>query len=275
VKIRDGWFVVPRPVPHPALRLFCFPFAGGGALVYRDWSEHVPLGVEVCAVQLPGREGRFKERPYTRLADLVQSLVPAFMTQTQLPYVFFGHSMGALVAFEVARELRRRNQPGPQLLMVSGCRGPQRRDPDPPIYDLPEADFVEEIRKLNGTPEAVLENQELLQLLIPVLRADFQVCETYEYLQDKPLSCPMAAFGGTEDADVSHEDVAAWSDETTASFTQRMFPGNHFYLLDQPAPLIQQVIAHLTGCLGQPPAAATRASRGGVASATPSGELSA
>lgn len=243
--------------------------------MYRDWCEHVPRGVEVCAVQLPGREGRFKERPYTRLADLVQGLVPAFTTQTQVPYVFFGHSMGALVAFEVARELRRRNQPGPQLLMASGCRGPQRRDPDPPIHALPEAEFVEEIRKLNGTPEAVLGNQELLQLLIPVLRADFEVCETYECLPETPLSCPVAAFGGTEDEDVSHEDVAAWSHETTASFTQRMFPGDHFYLLDQPVPLMQQVIAQLTGCLDQPPAATTRASSGGVASAASSRDASA
>ena len=273
--MRDGWFVVHRPVLNPVLRLFCFPFAGGGALVYRDWSEHVPRGVEVCAVQLPGREGRFKERPYTRLADLVQGLVPAFTTHSQLPSVFFGHSMGALVAFEVARELRRRQQRGPELLMVSGCRGPQRRDTDPPIHDLPEPDFVEEIRKLNGTPEAIFGNQELLQLLLPVLRADFEVCETYAYQEEKPLSCPVAAFGGTEDEDVSPEDVAAWSHETTASFTQRMFPGDHFYLLDQPVPLMQQVIAQLTGCLDQPPTATTRASSGGVASPASSSDASA
>lgn len=273
MKIRDGWFAVYRPVRHPLLRLFCFPFAGGGTLAFREWPDQLPPEVEVCAIQLPGREGRFKERPYTRLADLVQDLAAAFTTYSPLPYAFFGHSMGALVAFELARELRRRHQPGPELLMVSGCRGPQLRDPDPPIHDLPELDFLEEIRKLNGTPEAVLGNRELLQLLMPLLRADFEMCETYQYLEETPLACPLVAFGGTEDPDLPREDIAAWSHETAGSFALRMFPGDHFYLLDRPAALMGQVSTHLMSCLDQPPAGATR--RDGAASTTSSREASA
>jgi medium-chain acyl-[acyl-carrier-protein] hydrolase len=157
--------------------------------------------------------------------------------------------MGALVAFALARELRRRHQFGPELLMVSGHRAPHRPDPDPPLHNLPEHDFVQEIRKLNGTPDAVLENQELLQLLIPVLRADFEVCETFEYVEEQPLACPIAAFSGTEDTELTHDDIAAWSHETTGSFSLQMFAGDHFYLLDRPAALMRSVSDCLTDCL--------------------------
>ena len=247
MKIRDSWFAVHRPVLQPALRLFCFPFAGGGALAYRDWCDALSPDVELCGVQLPGRESRFKEQPYTRLADLARDLAGALDPYAQVPFAFFGHSMGALVAFALARELRRRNQPGPELLMVSGRRAPQQPDPDPPIHALPEPSFLEELRELNGTPEAVFENKELLQLLIPILRADFAVCETYEYVHEDPLTCPIVAYGGIQDPDVSREDIAAWAYQTSGSFTLRMFPGDHFYLLDRSTSLLQYVIAQLDG----------------------------
>jgi medium-chain acyl-[acyl-carrier-protein] hydrolase len=254
MKIRDTWFAVPRPVTGPALRLFCFPFAGGGAQAFRAWPDHLPPAVEVCAVQLPGREGRFKEEARSRLADLVGELRGAIAPHTDVPFAFFGHSMGALIAFALARELRRMDAPGPELLMVSGRRAPQRPDPDPPIHALPEKDFLREIRELNGTPEAVLRNDELLQLLIPILRADFAVCETYEYTPEAPLTCPIAAFGGIEDADVPREDIAAWSHQTTSSCSLRMFPGGHFYLLDQ-GPLLLREVSRQLDRLAQAPSA--------------------
>ena len=245
MRTRDTWFAVHRPVVQPVLRLFCFPFAGGSAVAFRDWSNALPADIEVCGVQLPGRESRFKEEPYTRIDDLVRDVAGALSRRTEVPFAFFGHSMGALVAFVLARELRRRHQTGPELLMVSGRRAPQRPDPDPPIHALPEHEFLDEIRQLNGTPEAVFQNEELLQLLIPVLRADFAVCETYEYQEEEPLTCPIAAFGGIHDPDVSREDIAAWSHQTRGLFNLQMFPGDHFYLLDRSTTLLQQVTAQL------------------------------
>lgn len=242
---RSKWFVVPRRVPRPAMRLFCFPFAGGGARAFQAWPDHLPRDVEVWAVQLPGREGRFKEPPYVRLADLVADLVDAIAPHTDIPHALFGHSMGALVAFTLARQLRRARLRGPELLLVSGRRAPQRPDTDPPIHALPDQEFLQEIRELNGTPEAVLQNEELLQLLIPLLRADFAVCETYEYETDAPLNCPIAAFGGTDDQDVSRDDLAAWSEQTTSSSSHLMFPGDHFYLLNGVAPLLKEISRHL------------------------------
>jgi len=234
------------------LRLFSFPFAGGGARAFSDWPGRLPSEVELFAAQLPGREGRFKESPYNRLVDLVRDLAAAIAPHTDVPYAFFGHSMGALVAFSLARELRRMAAPGPQLLMVSGRRAPQLPDSDPPIHALPEEEFLQEIRELNGTPEAVLQNQELLQLLLPILRADFAVCETYQYVPDAPLSCPIIAFGGTEDPDAPEEDIAAWSHQTTGTYRQRMFPGDHFYLLDQGAPLLQEISRQLVRLAASP-----------------------
>jgi medium-chain acyl-[acyl-carrier-protein] hydrolase len=241
----NKWFVVLRRVPRPAMRLFCFPFAGGGARAFQTWPEYLPRDVELWVAQLPGREGRFKEAAYTRLTDLVADLVGAIAPHTDVPHALFGHSMGALVAFTLARELRRAGLREPELLMVSGRRAPQRPDPDPPIHALPEKEFLDEIRELNGTPEAILRNEELLQLLIPLLRADFAVCETYEYVSDAPLDCPIVAFGGTEDPDVSQEDLAAWSEQTTSSSSHQMFPGDHFYLLDGIASLLKEISRHL------------------------------
>ena len=242
---RDKWFAVPRRISRPALRLFCFPFAGGGARAFQAWPDLLPREVELWVAQLPGREGRFSERAYTRLPDLVADLVRAFAPHTDGPYSLFGHSMGALIAFALARELRRAGLRGPELLMVSGCRAPQRRDTDPPMHTLPDQEFLEEIRALNGTPEAVLQNEELLQLLIPLLRADFAVCETYEYVQEAPLDCPIVAFGGDEDAEVSLEDLAAWSEQTTRGSSHQMFPGDHFYLLGDNGPLLKAISAQL------------------------------
>ena len=242
---RTKWFAVPRRVPRPALRLFCFPFAGGGSRAFQAWPDHLPRDVELWVAQLPGREGRFKEQAYTRLPDLITDLVAAIAPHTDVPHAMFGHSMGALVAFTLTRELRRAGMRGPELLMVSGRRAPQRPDTDPPIHALPEKEFLEEIRELNGTPEAILRNEELLQLLIPLLRADFAVCETYEYVSEAPLACPIVAFGGADDPDVSHEDLAAWSEQTTSSSSHQIFPGDHFYLLDGIAPLLKEVSRYL------------------------------
>lgn len=254
MRVRDKWFGFPRLVPSPLLRLFCFPYAGGGASIFRNWPDLLPPSVEVCGIQLPGREGRFKEATYTRLPDLVRTLSEALVPYTDVPYVFFGHSMGALIAFSVARELRRNKQAEPSLLVVSGHRAPQRPRSRPPIHDLPDEEFLKEIRDLDGTPEAVLEDEELLKLLMPVLRADFAVCETFEYATEPPLDCPIAAFGGIHDREISREDVAAWSRQTTSSHSVQMFPGGHFFLLEHRDRLLVELSRRLDPMVaGKPP----------------------
>lgn len=228
--VGGNWIARPRPNSQAGLRLFCFPYSGAGASVFYPWSDVLPATVEVYPVQFPGRETRLAEPPFTRLAPLVQAAAQALLPYLDRPFAFFGHSLGALVSFELVRHLRRQRGPGPVHLFVSGHDAPQIPDCNPPIHNLPEPEFVEKLRRLNGMSEEVLENAELMQLLLPILRADFAVCETYRYEADRPLDCPISAFGGLQDAYVSRENLEAWRAQTDNSFSLRLFPGDHFYL---------------------------------------------
>jgi len=212
------------------MRMFCFPYAGGGASIYRGWGALLPADIEVCPVQFPGRESRMRDKPFDRSGPMVQAAVEALQPYMNLPFVFFGHSMGAMLGFEVSRELRRRGQAQPLHLFVSGRRAPQMPAREEPIYDLPEPEFLVKLKELNGTPEEVLQHAELMNLLIPILRADFAVNETYPYTEEEPFDFGISAFGGLGDEDVTREDVAAWQDHTRGRFRMRMLPGDHFFI---------------------------------------------
>jgi len=230
-----------RPNPDAELRLFCFPYAGASAAIYRGWHQKLPAAVEVRAVELPGRGTRLREKPFLGLLPLVEHLGEALEPYLDRPFVFFGHSMGALIAFELSRLLRREGRTLPVHLFVSGHRAPHLPSKHRPIHSLPEREFVQELRNLEGTPEAVLENEELMELLSPVLRADFSVCETYYYHDEEPLSCPITAFGGTEDTDVDRSMLEPWKLHTTGAFRLHMLPGNHFFLQTSEAQLLRLV----------------------------------
>jgi medium-chain acyl-[acyl-carrier-protein] hydrolase len=198
--------------------------------VYRGWAASLPADLEVCPVQLPGRESRMREEPFRRCDEMVPAIADALLPHMDMPFVFFGHSMGGLIGFELARELRRRGRPLPLQLLVSGRRAPQLPAREKPIHDLPEPEFLVELRQLNGTPEEVLQHEELMRLLIPLLRADFSVNETYAYTEEKPFDFGVSAFGGLSDEEVTREDVEAWRTHTQGRFRMRMLPGDHFFL---------------------------------------------
>jgi len=237
----NRWFVRHRPRPQAALRLYCLPHAGGGPLLFRQWSDSLPSSVEVCAVQLPGREARFSEPAFTRWQPLVDALADAVAAANDRPFALFGHSMGALLAFELARRLRRLGQPEPAYLLVSGYAAPHLGLDRPPAHALPEAEFRAELRARNGTPTVVLENDEMMRLFSPLLRADFAVCETYTYQSEPPLGCPCAAFGGLRDPLVTPERLLAWKELTDASFESLLLPGDHFFPATCQALLLEQV----------------------------------
>lgn len=243
----DTWVSRSKPNPQASLRLFCFPYAGGAALTFRTWSNSLPMAFEVCPVELPGRGKRITSAPFTRLQPLVQAIAQALLPHLDKPFAFFGHSMGGLVSFELARLLRKKYGLNPAHLFVSGYRAPQVPDPDPPIRALPEPEFLEELRRLNGTPEAVLENAELMQLLLPALRADFAAIETYVYTPESPLDCPITAFGGLQDREVSCDDLKAWREQTNAAFSLKMLPGDHFFLHSAQPLLLQSLSQELYG----------------------------
>lgn len=212
------------------MRLFCFPYAGGAAHVFRDWAKFLPVTVEVCAVQFPGKGTRLKDKPYTDAKALTEAAVSALLAEFDRSFVFFGHSMGALICFEMARYLRQIQSTQPLHLFVSGCGAPQTQGRRELTYNLPEPEFRKKLDQLSGTPQEVLEHPDLMELLLPSLRADFAVVETYKYLHQPPLECSIEAFGGWQDATVKRETVEAWREQTTASFSYHMLPGNHFFL---------------------------------------------
>lgn len=240
---QSSWFLIPRPVARPRLRLFCFSYAGGNASTYREWHRQLPADVEVCSVQLPGRGSRFREKALTDLNALLSALIVEIARYTDTPYAFFGHSMGAQVAFELSRCIRDKGLNQPAFLIVSGRRAPQKQKKSRPIYNLPEAEFREEIRRLNGTPAEALNNPELMDLVSPILRADFQLIETWQYLPSDPIDVPVMALGGVKDNQVSLDDLEDWSKVTKGPFSLELFSGDHFFI-NQVTDALLNTISH-------------------------------
>ncbi|MFJ7781026.1 thioesterase II family protein [Streptomyces yangpuensis] len=211
-------------------RLFCFPFAGGGASAYREFARKFPDEIEVCPVQLPGREDRLGEAPLTSLKELVDRIVPAVTAHREIPYAFFGHSMGSLISFELTRRLAQDGFPLPRQLFVSAHRAPHLEDPEPPLYDLPQDEFVENVKRFSATPDGVFLDPELREIFLPILRADFTVCDTYVYEPGRLMPCPITVLGGEGDDTVSAAELDAWRKHTSGKFSTQLFPGGHFYL---------------------------------------------
>jgi medium-chain acyl-[acyl-carrier-protein] hydrolase len=256
----DRWLPRPRRGGDQPVRLFCLPYAGGGASIYRRWSEDFPPGIDVCPIHLPGRESRLMEPAFTDVAPLVASLAEALVPYLDRPFALFGHSMGGLIGFELTRHLARAGQPTPAHLFVSASRAPHlpRRGDD--IHELSDAAFIDAVRRMAGTPERVLQVPELVQLMLPGLRADFELVETYRYGAGEPLAGPISAFGGVGDDMVDRADLSSWAEQTSGPFALRMLPGNHFFLGDPVArPAVIQVLAReLAPLAGASPALAAR-----------------
>ena len=197
--------------------------------MFQQWRSSLPDTIEVCPVQLPGRGYRMSEPRFTSLGPLVASLAEEMGEYLDRPSAFFGHSMGALVSFELARLLRRNRKREPVHLFISGCDAPQWHSLKP-IYDLPEPELIEELRHMNGTPQEVLDHAELMELMLPIIRDDLSVCQTYAYSPEPPLSCDITAFGGRQDPGVSEAAVNGWREQTTGNFAMQMIEGDHFFI---------------------------------------------
>ena len=241
--------IYPKPNPQSRMRLFCFPYAGSTAAVFRSWAQSLPAEIELCAVQYPGRGSRLAEPLGEAVVEVMNEIYPDLQPFLTKPFAFFGHSMGALISYEFARRLQREQQQGPFQLFVSGCSAPHVRMFDEITYNLPEPEFLAELRRLQGTPEEVLDNAELMQLMMPIIRADFKASQTYTYDPGPPLECPIRAFGGLKDEMVPREEVEAWSEHTAGSFRAQMLPGDHFFLNTSQSLLTriiaQELITHL------------------------------
>ncbi len=219
---------IPQPRSH--VRLFCFPYAGGGSSGYYPWAREISSEIELCLVQLPGREDRWHETPFTRMEPLIEAMAQALEPYMDVPFAFYGHSLGALISFELARYLRRQQAPEPLRLLVSACHAPQLPMRDEPMSQLPEAEFIQALRRFNGTPESILQDPEMLKLLLPLLRADLALYETYTYVPEEPLNLPVSAYGGLNDFRATRDEVEAWKTQTKDAFIFRMYAGDHFFI---------------------------------------------
>jgi medium-chain acyl-[acyl-carrier-protein] hydrolase len=229
-KSQSRWFENLPGGRDGALRLYCFPYAGGSAQVFRGWQRHFAPQAALSLASLPGRATRIGEPPFRQYKPLITALADAIIPEIPPAFAFWGHSMGAVISFELARELRRRGQPVPIALFLSGRGAPQIPDPDPPVFNLPDPEFIAELRRLNGTPRELLDSPELKELFLPTIRADFELVETYEYEPESPLTCNICVYGGLQDAHVPAANLKEWQKQTSGAFKVRMFPGDHFYI---------------------------------------------
>ena len=227
------WIACRLPLLDAQLRLICFSHAGGGASVFRTWANLLqPHQIELCAIQLPGRESRFKEQAYSDLEQLLDQLTDVLAPFSDLPCAFFGHSMGGLLAFALAQRWQRMYA-DLRHVIVSAATPVWLEETEPPIHLLPDAEFLHEVVRLNGIPDGVLENQELMSLILPTLRADFALCAQAATMPMAPLNCPLSVYIGTEDPSVEPDGLALWRQQTRKRFRFRKFPGDHFYLWPQ------------------------------------------
>lgn len=249
--ISDGTrWARPYPARHPApaLRLFCFPYAGAGASVFRDWRLPEDLGVELWAVQPPGRENRRNEPSIRRMPVLVRSCADELAPLLEdTPYAFFGHSMGALVAFELARLRQSRGERLPVHLFLSAHRAPDRPPKRGPVSTLPDDEFLERLLEMVGSSRTAVVDLDLLLMLAPMIRADLELCEHYRYRPGPPLATPMTCFAAIDDSEVDVPDVAAWQLYTTGAFRLHTYTGGHTFLRDHAAQLCAEMGAAIAG----------------------------
>ncbi|MBR8834644.1 MAG: thioesterase [Stigonema ocellatum SAG 48.90 = DSM 106950] len=234
------WFLPPVGAKR-ALRVFAFPFAGGSAATFRDWQAGLDPGISLHAVQLPGRGARFAEPPMVSLPVLVNAVCDAIQQGGSQPFAFFGHSLGALVAFEVSRRLQARGLPLPVRLFVSGCQAPRYRSPPEGLSRLSDDRLIAELRHYDGTPQEVLAHRELMDLLLPMIRADFGLVDDYRYSEAPPLPMPLTVLAGRQDRIDRPEQVSGWAEESSQDCQVAWFDGGHFFLIPERAAVLARI----------------------------------
>lgn len=231
------------PQAAPKLRLICFAYAGGNARMYAPWQQELGPDIEVCAVQLPGRGTRRDEVPFTSLAELVDTLAHILHPKDDIPFVFFGHSLGALISFELARHFARHELRMPARLIVSAANAPGKRNAPRGLHTMDDDGLIAELKAFNGTPPAVMKYRELLLMALPMIRADFAVSETYRYQAGPALEIPITVLAGRLDPLTSPAQINAWADETSAACDVHWFDGDHFFINDEEAAVLSLIRA--------------------------------
>lgn len=242
------WLIRPAPRARPACRLVCLPHAGAGPSVFFDWPELLAPAIELCAVQLPGHGTRIAEPAHRDIRALTAALYAALEPVLDVPVALFGHSMGALVAFELAREARRRGGPQPVWLFASAYPAPQLPWTGPQLHAASDAEFLAGLAVWYPMQDPV--EREVMAELLPVLRADFELCERYEYVPEPPLAVPISAFGGISDPEIPRPAITAWQAQAAGPFQARMIPGDHLFYRSAASRLLRVIDKELASLSG-------------------------
>jgi surfactin synthase thioesterase subunit len=245
----ERWFPFTPADLEPSARLFCVPHGGSGAGAFQQWPSLVPGEIEVVPVALPGRERRFREPSATSVEELASALLhPLLHRAGSVPFAILGHSLGALVAYQVTRALAALGRP-PVQLVVSGAVPPHVPSPVPSLRDLPDDEFLMRVLDLGGFPREVLENPRFVAMIVPVLRIDFRATETYE-CHEVLSNVPLTALGGDDDLGVPEDLVARWADLTTGPAEIQVLRGDHFFLYEHQAAVLADVAAAVLARVG-------------------------
>lgn len=240
-----NWFLIPKPNPTAGIRLFCFPFAGGGASAFIRWPGALPPWIELVAVQLPGRENRLKEPPFLHVEPLTDELFKGILPFLDKNFILYGHSMGGLLAFELARKLRRENANLPACLMLSASKAPQSAGDQTNVWKLPDDRFIDTMKIYGGLPTEFLEDEGFRKMILAKLRADVRILDTYRYTGETPFRFPIAAFSGEDDCIVAPSAVDKWRHQTSDKFSNSRLPGGHFFIQDHCSIFLSELRRHL------------------------------
>ncbi|MFK3873963.1 thioesterase II family protein [Pseudoalteromonas rhizosphaerae] len=246
---KSKWLVTPRTIESPVVRLFCFPYAGGSATTFIHWVKQLPAKIELNIIQLPGRGSRIAEPLVTCLDDVVDSIYNSLKNKLDVPFIFFGHSFGSRMAFEVTVKLYNSNQPTPHYFIASASRPPSEPVSDSFSYDLPEEEFIGRLDELNGTPKEILENKEFLDILIPMLRADFKMAETHVHQHETKLDIPLIVLGGLNDKSVDKDTLLGWTKHFNETVQLNILEGDHFFIETKSNEIISYILPFLNSTI--------------------------
>jgi surfactin synthase thioesterase subunit/acyl carrier protein len=249
-RVETPWLIAGPHRSEVRLRVLCFPHAGSSGATFSSWAAQLPPEIDICGVELPGRGSRRAERPLVRMRALIAAAVSGLAPAMEKPFAIFGHSLGALIAFELVRQLARQGGPQPLGLFVAGCRAPSLPAARPPIYASTEDELVHELDALNGTSPEILGNPEFRRIFLPALRADLEIGDTYAYRSGPALSCPVFAYGGLDDADARPDELKEWAREVERPLTTRFYPGDHFFLRTSEEVFLSALAQDLTSVSG-------------------------
>ena len=241
--IFNSWVTCPRPQPDAKIRLFCLPFAGGGASLYRPWTTQLAPTIEVCPIQLPGRENRYSEKPITDAHQMAKAIATQMLPFLDRPYAIFGHSMGALLAYEVSREHARLKAKAPEILFVSAHRAPHLPRKRALLHALPNAQFIESLKQYGGFPEEILNNQEFIDFILPTMRSDMTLCDLYAFTKrEVSIQTPFEVFAGVDDREAGPSEMESWSEHTQGQANLTVFDGGHFFLRTHSKELLSHLL---------------------------------